>query len=115
MSAAGRLCCRASEIWLRVTPGVGLERGVDFLFGERVAGGAWKAQRLSGAPARARARGPRRVDRPFAVGECVEERETNRVRSAAGAERAGDTPRGLGGGELGVGVAPELACLLVQA
>ncbi len=54
------------------------------------------------------------VDLAFAVGERVEEREADRVRFGAGAERAGDPWLG-GVRELGVGVMPQLACLLIEA
>jgi hypothetical protein len=52
------------------------------------------------------------LDLRFAVGEGVEEREADGVCFCAGTQGAGD-PGGLDGRELGVGVAPELAGLLV--
>ena len=116
IALAGWLCWRASLIWLRVSPPGWLVRAVD-VFGERVAGRALQCP-AGGAggvvPQRERRAQVVGVDPALAVGECVEEGETDDVRFGAGADRAGD-PGLVGVGELGVGVMPQLARVLVEA
>jgi hypothetical protein len=53
------------------------------------------------------------ADLSLAVGEGVEERESDRVRLGAGGDLADDP--GVGFGELSVGVMPELAAVGVEA
>ena len=93
----------------------GVEGGVD-LFGERLAGRA--GQRPGGAAGGVvleRERGGQvlRADLALAIGECVDEREADRVRFGAGGDLADDP--GLRLGELAVGVMPELAGVVVEA
>ena len=97
-------------IWLRVRPPGWLgQRGVD-LFGERVAGRVLQRP-VGGAggvvPERERRLEMLGLDGAFAVGERVDQRESDDVCFCAGADRAGD-PALVCVRELGVGVVPQL-------